>query len=287
MITINTPEAMRAWARCQKEQRQRIALVPTMGYLHEGHLSLVAAAKQHADSVIVSIFVNPLQFGPSEDLDRYPRDLQGDLDKLARAGADVVFTPASHAIYNDQFDTHIVPNQLAQTLCGASRPIHFRGVCTVVELLFRITLCDVAVFGEKDYQQLQIIRRMVTDLWLDVDIIGMPIVREADGLAMSSRNAYLVGEQRQHALVLQRAMHTMQRAVDSGDPQWRSTQKLCDRARAIISDVPSAHIDYVEIVHPDTLQPLEQITPNQPGRAVLAVWIGKTRLIDNCELSVL
>src|SRR5437867_8605141 len=188
---VRDPRELHAWATAERERGQRIALVPTMGALHDGHLSLVREAKQRAERTVVSIFVNPTQFGPHEDLARYPRDLDRDLQLLSPLRPDLVFAPEPAAIYPSGFDTYVVPDQMARVLCGASRPGHFRGVCTVVLLLFRISRCQVALFGEKDFQQLQIIRRMNRDLWLGVEVVGMPIVREADGLALSSRNAYL------------------------------------------------------------------------------------------------
>ena len=264
---IHTAEAMRAWSQ---GRQGRIALVPTMGFLHDGHLSLIQHARSQARHVVVSIFVNPLQFGPNEDLSRYPRDLQGDLRKLQ--DVDSVFVP--DALYPAGFDTYVEPAQLGQHLCGASRPGHFRGVCTVVAMLLRITQCHVAVFGQKDFQQLQIIKRMVRDLWLDVEIVGMPIVREADGLAMSSRNAYLSATQRQDALVLNRALRQAKARFEAGE---RDAEAILAEVRREIGAV--ARLDYAEIVDVEMLQPLRVV--DRPAVCAVAAHVGKTRLIDN------
>lgn len=270
---IADPTAMRAWSSAAL--RKRVALVPTMGYLHDGHLALVERARGLADRVVASIFVNPTQFGPNEDLARYPRDEAGDLAKLARAGVDAVFMPTPEVMYPAGFDTYVVPSELASGLCGASRPGHFRGVCTVVCMLFRMTRCDVAVFGEKDYQQLAIIRRMVRDLWLDVDIVGHPIVRDSDGLAMSSRNVYLSGPERERALGLSRALKAMQ-AKAAGE---REVAALLAHGRAALGDVK---VDYLDVVDAQSLRPLTQL--DRPARALVAAFVGKTRLIDNVEI---
>lgn len=267
---LRTAEAMHAWAVAHREAT--IGLVPTMGYLHDGHLGLVAEARLHSDLVVASIFVNPTQFGPNEDLARYPRDEAGDLAKLAAAGVDAVFLPDAKELYPEGFDTYVVPTRLAEGLCGASRPGHFRGVATVVCMLFRITRCAVAVFGEKDYQQLTIIRRMVKDLWLDVRCIGHGIVRDSDGLAMSSRNVYLSSEERTRALALSRALNAIRVAA----PTERNVAALLERGKALLTDVK---VDYLEIVDADSLRPLERL--EGPARALVAAYVGKTRLIDN------
>lgn len=269
--------SMRAWSERALADGQRIALVPTMGFLHEGHLALVREARQRADRVVVSIFVNPTQFGPNEDLARYPRDLEGDVGKLASVGVDAVFAPAT--VYPEGFDTYVVPETLAKNLCGARRPGHFRGVCTVVLMLFRITRCHVAVFGEKDYQQLQVIRRMTRDLWLDVDIVGVPTVREADGLAMSSRNTYLGGDARRQALALPNTLKSLQTAVASG---WRDAEGLLRTGRQALAEAEGVRLDYLEIVDAETLRPITSV--DRPARAVAAVFVGTTRLIDNVAL---
>jgi pantoate--beta-alanine ligase len=275
---LRHPAALRAWADAQIASKARIGLVPTMGFLHRGHLSLVEEAKKRADRVVATIFVNPTQFGPQEDLARYPRDLEGDLEKLRSAGTHAVFVPEVAAMYPAGFDTYVTPTTLAEVLCGASRPGHFRGVCTVVHLLFSMSRAHVALFGEKDFQQLTIIRRMVRDLWLDVEVVGMPIVREPDGLAMSSRNKYLSPQERQSALALSRALDDVERAVNAGE---RTVERLTRLAQQAIG--AHARIDYVSIVDPETLRPLT--TLDQPAVCAVAAFVGKTRLIDNRRLS--
>lgn len=270
MKIIRDPHEMRAFGA-----GRRTALVPTMGYLHAGHLALVAEARKHAELVVASIFVNPSQFGPSEDFSRYPRDEAGDLAKLASAGVDAVFMPSAEAVYPSDFSTWVVPEGLVNRLCGASRPGHFRGVATVVTLLFRMTGCDVAVFGEKDYQQLAVIRRMNRDLWLGVEIIGAPIVRESDGLAMSSRNVYLNGDERERALALSRALG----AIRDAAAHEKSVEALLARGRSLLEHV---ELDYLEIVDAATLEPLVRL--DRPARALVAAKVGKTRLIDNLAL---
>jgi len=276
MQVLREPRALRAWADDHIARGRRIGLVPTMGYLHDGHLSLVRLAREKAGVVAASIFVNPTQFGPKEDLSRYPRDLDGDLAKLERAGVDAVFTPEPAHVYPPGFDTYVVPGDLATVLCGASRPGHFRGVCTVVHLLFRMSRCHVAVFGAKDYQQLTIIRRMVRDLWLDVDLVGGPIVREADGLAMSSRNVYLSPDERRDALVLSRALAEVERAHAAGE---RDAARLVTLAREVIGAAARARVDYVELADAESLQPVTRV--EGPVVCALAVFVGNTRLIDN------
>ncbi len=270
---IRDAQAMRAWRDARAGQR--VALVPTMGYLHDGHLGLVKRARELADQVVASIFVNPTQFGPNEDFSRYPRDEAGDLAKLAAAGVDAVFAPEAAALYPAGFDTYVVPEELAKGLDGASRPGHFRGVCTVVCLLFRITRCDVAVFGEKDYQQLGIIRRMTRDLWLDVDIVGHPTVREPDGLAMSSRNVYLSADERKSALSLSRTLFAMRETA----AREKDVARLLEAGRASLGEVK---LDYLAIVGADDLRPLARL--DRPARALVAAFVGKTRLIDNVAL---
>ena len=279
-VVIESPAALVAWANARHREGKSIALVPTMGYLHAGHLSLVGAARARADLVVASIFVNPTQFGPTEDLARYPRDLEGDLAKLGSVGVDVVFAPERGAIYPADFDTYVVPQALATTLCGASRPGHFRGVATIVLVLFQLSRCDVAVFGEKDRQQLTIIRRMARDLWLPVEVVGVPIVREPDGLAMSSRNAYLSASERAEALVLSQALALAEKQFLAGE---RHAPKLIAAMREQLGSAKAARIDYVEIVDEKSLQPVTEVT--RSAVAALAVFVGKTRLIDNRVLS--
>jgi pantoate--beta-alanine ligase len=270
------PAAMRARVEDLRRDGRRIAVVPTMGALHEGHLALLRAARAKADVVILTIFVNPTQFGPTEDLSRYPRDEAGDLAKARTCGIDLAFCPEAAAMYPAGAQTFIDVRELAKPLCGASRPGHFAGVATIVAKLFNVTLPHVAVFGEKDYQQLAIIRRMTRDLDFAIEIASVPIVREADGLALSSRNAYLSAEQRVAALALSTGLAAAERAFQAGE---RSAANLVAAARAPIEAEPLARIDYVELRDADELSTLETVGK----RAVLAmaVFVGATRLIDN------
>jgi len=256
-----------------------VALVPTMGALHEGHLSLLRIARHVAGAegcVVASIFVNPTQFAPHEDFDSYPRDLDSDLDHCRKEGVDLVFTPEADEIYPPGASVSLVETRLSRGLCGASRPHFFGGVCTVVAKLFHIVQPDVAVFGEKDFQQLAIIRRMVRDLHVPLRIVSGPIVREADGLALSSRNARLSPEHRAQAPVLWRTLQRAAEAIETGERRRAVLRNLLERELGAAED---ARIDYAEIVDPDTLEPLERIR----GQALiaLAVWFGEVRLIDN------
>lgn len=279
LVQLTTPAAMHAWAREQRDAGKRIGLVPTMGYLHEGHLSLLDEARRRSDVTVASIFVNPTQFGPNEDLQRYPRDLEGDLTKLAARGLNAVFLPSPEQIYPEGFNTYVEPTTMARGLCGASRPGHFRGVCTVVHILFRITAAQVAIFGEKDYQQLQVIRAMARDLWLDVEVVGMPIVRDPDGLAMSSRNAYLSPAERQQALALPRTLNLLREAAAAGE---RDAQALAQRGRQALREAPGVRLDYLEVVNAATLEPASTVGPQT--RVLGAIYVGNTRLIDNLGL---
>ncbi|MEO1481247.1 MAG: pantoate--beta-alanine ligase [Myxococcota bacterium] len=280
MKHVSSAEEFRRWSARAKGNGESIALVPTMGYLHEGHLSLLRLARTHGDRVAASIFVNPTQFGPGEDLDRYPRDLSGDFEKLAASGCEIVFTPHPEDVYPDGFSTYVVPEGLGDGLCGASRPGHFRGVATVVAILLRISLADVLVLGEKDYQQLQIIKRMIRDLWLDVRVIPGPIVRESDGLAMSSRNAYLSPSERQLALAIPRALDRVATQFARGD---RSVPSLVRTARGTAEEV-AVELEYVEIVDAESLQPQSVI--QRDAVIAVAARVGSTRLIDNRLLSI-
>lgn len=266
---------------CQnlKKKGNKIAFVPTMGALHFGHLSLIRRANQMAHNTIVSIFVNPLQFGPNEDYDRYPRDLTKDSEALKELNVNFIFAPDVNNIYIEGFSTEIINSTLGNILCGKSRPGHFKGVLTVVAKLFNITQPDFAIFGQKDYQQLVLIKRMVQDLNFPVEIISCPIVRESDGLAMSSRNVYLSPEERKAATILYKSIQKAEEKVLSGEDNLETIKK---EVKKIISKEPLASIDYVEIVHPLTLETVEKLK----GEAVLllAVYIGKTRLIDNVIL---
>jgi len=277
-----------AWqARCSeaRDAGQRLALVPTMGFLHEGHRSLLREARRRADQggkrglALATIFVNPTQFGPAEDLSSYPRDLAGDLASCGEAGIDAVLAPSDPAlVFAPGHQTWVEVTEASQGLCGASRPGHFRGVATVVLKLLNLTRPHLALFGEKDWQQLAVIRAMVTDLACGVEIVGMPIVREADGLARSSRNAYLRPEQRQAALSLSRSLQEAGRAVAAGQ---RSTPALLAAARARL-EAAGARVDYVEIVHPITLRAVAEAVPGSV--MLVAAFIGTTRLIDNLVL---
>ncbi|MSQ22963.1 MAG: pantoate--beta-alanine ligase [Chloroflexi bacterium] len=257
-----------------------VGFVPTMGFLHVGHLSLIERARRECETVVVSIFVNPTQFGPTEDLDRYPRDLPRDLAACEQAGVDVVFAPtASTEIYPVGHRTYVEVHELQDRWEGASRPGHFRGVATVVTMLFELVVPDRAYFGEKDYQQLQIIRRLVRDLRLGAEIVGCPTVREPDGLAYSSRNVYLEGDNRRKAAILYQALRTAQDSVSAGEHQ---AQTLCDLMRETIQSTSGAEIDYVAVVDSASLAPLEII--EDQARALLAVRIGGVHLIDNVPL---
>jgi pantoate--beta-alanine ligase len=261
-------------AKCRKAG-ERIALVPTMGALHAGHLSLVKLAKSRCNRVVASIFVNPTQFGPREDFNIYPREEASDLDKLAKAGADLVFIPDTTEMYPPGFSTHVKVSDLTDDLCGASRPNHFEGVATVVTKLLLQCAPDIAVFGEKDYQQLLVIKRLVRDLNIPVQIVGGPIVREADGLALSSRNAYLSREQRKTAPLLHQTIS--EAAADLARGEGADAAALAGRFKL---EAAGFRIDYVAVRDPDTLKPLSG--PVAPGaRVLVAAYLGKTRLIDN------
>jgi pantoate--beta-alanine ligase len=288
---MSHPELIRdpaAWQRrctAARDGGMRIALVPTMGYLHDGHLSLLREARLRADQggrpglSLATIFVNPAQFGPGEDLARYPRDLEGDLAKCGAAGVDLVLAPEGPAaVYPEGFQTWVEVSEVSKGLCGQRRPGHFRGVATVVAKLFGLSRPHVALFGEKDWQQLQVLRRMAIDLDTGVEVVGMPIVREADGLAMSSRNAYLSAEERGRAAAISRALAEAQRRAGQGE---RDPAAL---SRGIQAAVKAAgmRIDYVELADPVTLRPVERAVPGT--RALLAAFLGPTRLIDNVAL---
>lgn len=258
---------------------KRIGLVPTMGALHEGHLSLVRASKAECEFTVVSIYVNPTQFGPGEDLDKYPRTLDADLDALARCGVEAVLVPSDEEVYPEGHATRVEVAGVAEPLEGACRPGHFCGVATIVLKLLNMVQPDVAYFGQKDYQQWLVIRRMVEDLNVPVEVRRCPIVREPDGLALSSRNAYLSPEGRQRALVLSRSLELAEELVAAGQ---RDTRAIADEMRRLVLTAEDAQIDYIALADPETLDPIEEI--RGPTLAALAVRIEGTRLIDNCLL---
>jgi len=280
MEIIETVSAMRDWSERERRSGRRIALVPTMGFLHEGHLSLVRDAKKRAGRVVVSIFVNPTQFGPEEDFGAYPRDFERDCRLLEQEQIDIVFHPALGAMYPDGAETYVEVEKLSLSLCGAMRPGHFRGVATAVAKLFNIVRPHVAIFGEKDYQQLQVIRRMVRDLSMEVEIVGHPIVREPDGLAMSSRNAYLTPDERRAAVCLSRSLCMAQRSVHSGET---SAQSLLLLVRAELAKERLANLEYVKLCDPESLMDVETI--DRSALLALAVRFGRARLIDNRMLT--
>ena len=272
-------EDMHAASRAARLTGLRLGLVPTMGALHEGHLSLVRAAEAQCDVVVVSIFVNPLQFGPNEDLAKYPRTFERDCELLEREGIDFLFAPSAEEMYPADTVTCVTVAGLSDKLCGRSRPGHFRGVTTVVAKLFAIVEPDLAFFGQKDAAQVAIIRRMVRDLNFPVEIIVCPIVREPDGLAMSSRNAYLSPEERKSALVLHRALGEVTRRFDQGE---RNASKLIEAGKHVLAQESTVRLDYLEIVDPETLDPLPEL--NRPALVAVAALVGSTRLIDNIIL---
>ena len=280
MKVLKTKAEMSAVAESWRIENLDVGLVPTMGFLHEGHLSLIRIARQHADKVVVSIFVNPTQFAPGEDFAAYPRDEARDLAMCEAEGADVVFLPSPEEMYAPDASVALTENRLAKTMCGLSRPTHFQGVLTVVNKLFNITRADSAVFGMKDAQQLAVIRRMVRDLDMPIAIVPGPIVREPDGLAMSSRNTYLSADERRHALCLRRSL-------DLAEAMWRRGDSAADAVlgamREQIAPTPGAVIDYIVAVDADSLEPVETLRPNT--LVALAVKIGRTRLIDNTILN--
>lgn len=276
MRIVRTVEEMKAAVRGRSARGERVGLVPTMGALHEGHLSLVRASRARTDVTVVSIFVNPAQFGPKEDLSRYPRDLAKDAALLEREGVDLVFHPEPGEIYPGSFRTYVEVTGLQDRLCGASRPGHFRGVCTVVLKLFEIVRPDVAFFGWKDAQQFLILRRMAEDLDLDVRLEALPLVRDADGVALSSRNAYLSAEERRAARVLSRSLGEAWRLVEAGE---RDAAAVLTRVRELIAAEPLVRLDYAEAVETTGLEPVARV--ENETLIALAAHVGKTRLIDN------
>jgi pantoate--beta-alanine ligase len=281
MKIIKDINEMQTLAEEFRQGGKKIALVPTMGALHEGHLSLMDYGRKKADLLVVSIFVNPIQFGPKEDFEKYPRDLEGDRRMTEKRGVDIIFSPEAKTFYSQSFQTYVTVDQVTQNLCGASRPGHFRGVTTVVCKLFHIVKPHLAIFGQKDYQQVSAIQQMVEDLNMDVEVVGRPTVREADGLAMSSRNAYLTPEERISARSLSRALKEAQTLFLKGE---RKTDVLLNQVLSMIGQHPNIRIDYAKICHPKTLEVIKVIEGS--GVLAIAVWCGITRLIDNCVLEV-
>jgi pantoate--beta-alanine ligase len=276
MRVIRQPQAMQRLAETWRTEGKRIALVPTMGCLHEGHVSLMRKGKERTDALVVSVFVNPAQFGPQEDLDAYPRDFERDQRCMEAAAVDVVFCPTVEGMYGDGYQTYVAVERLAQHLCGRSRPTHFRGVATVVTKLFNIVKPHLALFGEKDFQQLVVIRRMVEDLNFDIEIVGCPIVREPDGLAMSSRNKYLSADERREAPAIRKALDRALGLYQEGETR---AQVLVEEAHRILASHPRIRADYVRLCDGRTLMDVDAVQ----GEAVMAIaaFVGSTRLIDN------
>lgn len=279
MRVVGSIAQMQALCREFRREGKSIGLVPTMGALHAGHLSLVRSARAQNDVVVVSIFVNPLQFGPNEDFGKYPRTFEEDCAKLEHEGVNFVFAPTVEEMYPEGAATHVSVEGLSDRLDGKSRPGHFKGVTTVVSKLFHIIPADRAYFGQKDAAQVAVLRKMVRDQNIDIDVIVCPIVREKDGLALSSRNTYLSEVERKHALVLHRALMRVQMMVDIGESD---AAKLASIGRELIAEEPAVRLDYFEVVNPDTLEPISDI--KNGGLVVVAAWIGATRLIDNLVL---
>ena len=276
METIEYTKEMQAYADNLRRQGKKISFVPTMGYFHEGHLQLMRAAKKMADCLIVSIYVNPTQFGPKEDLSKYPRDFARDAKMAGDVGVDIIFCPGNEEMYPEGYQTYVTVEEATRNLCGLSRPGHFRGVTTVCAKLFNLVKPYVAVFGKKDYQQYITIKRMVADLNMDLEIIGLPTVREADGLAMSSRNVYLKDNERQSALTLVASLRRAQALYEQGE---RESSAISEAAEKIIKAAPYTEIDYVKICDAQTLNIMEKI--EGPAVIALAVKVNQTRLIDN------
>ncbi len=281
MIIVRNPSKLQALMDKARQKGLQIGFVPTMGYLHEGHVSLIRAAREQSDIVVLSIFVNPTQFGPSEDLDKYPRDMERDEEIAMAEGVDYIYYPDADTMYGQGYQAYVTVEQLARSHCGASRPVHFRGVATVCAKLFNIVLPHRAFFGRKDYQQCAVIKRMVKDLNMNLEIVVLPTVRESDGLAMSSRNAYLSAGQRKQALCLHEALELAGEMARSGETDARKVVAAMTRR---IEKAPEARIDYVSVADPDSLEELDTIADS--AVALLAVSVGKTRLIDNEILKV-
>lgn len=276
MKVVSTIEDVRAQVKAWKKEGCTIGYVPTMGYLHEGHASLMERARKENDKVVVSIFVNPMQFGPTEDLASYPRDLEKDSVLCEKMGVDLIFHPEPEEMYHEGFSSFVDMTVLTEELCGLSRPVHFRGVCTVVCKFFHIVTPDRAYFGQKDAQQLAVIRHMVDDLSMDIEIVGCPIVREEDGLAKSSRNTYLSAEERKAALILSKSIALGKKMAEDGE---KNTTTIVNAMIKLIETEPLAKIDYVKAVDGLTMQQIKEV--KKPMLVAIAVYVGKTRLIDN------
>jgi pantoate--beta-alanine ligase len=276
MKIIETVREMQAFSESVRMKGKKIVLVPTMGYLHEGHLSLMREGRKRGDCLIISIYVNPTQFGPTEDLDKYPRDFERDEALARNVGVDVIFYPSNEEMYPEHYQTYVNVEEVTDNLCGLSRPGHFSGVTTVCAKLFNMTKPHITVFGQKDFQQLVTIKRMVTDLNMDLDVVGLPTVREHDGLAMSSRNTYLKDDERQSALSLSRSLKLAKELYDTGE---RSAAEIISKMKAFIEGHPHTDIDYINICDTTTMKDVETI--ERESVVALAVRVGLPRLIDN------
>jgi pantoate--beta-alanine ligase len=283
MRIISKVKEMQKVADELRKEGKIIGVVPTMGYLHEGHLSLIRLAKEKSDVVITTIFVNPLQFAPNEDYDRYPRDFERDVKLAQSAGCDIIFHPSVEEMYPQNFLTYVEVDKLTKVLEGEFRPTHFRGVTTVVAKLFNITKPHIAVFGQKDAQQALIIKQMVRDLNFDIEIIVAPIIREPDGLAMSSRNVYLSDSERKDATVLYESLKLAEKLIENGE---RNSKNIILKMEELIKSKPTAMIDYIAIVEPETLEKVETLSEGKEYLIALAVRIGSTRLIDNTIVKI-
>jgi pantoate--beta-alanine ligase len=276
MKIIRTVREMQGYSEALRNAGKKIAFVPTMGYFHDGHLDLMREGRSKGDCVVVSIYVNPTQFGPSEDLEKYPRNFERDSQLAENVGVDVIFFPSNLEMYPEHYQTYVTVEEVTKNLCGLSRPVHFRGVATVCAKLFNMVKPHLAIFGKKDFQQLVTIKRMVADLNMDLDIVGMPTTREKDGLAMSSRNVYLSPEERQAALSLSRSLQKAKKQYDMGE---RCAGRILESITAYIEGVPLTRIDYVKICSTTTMQDVKSL--EDESVLALAVFVGATRLIDN------
>lgn len=276
MKIIDTVREMQSYAESLRNSGQRIAFVPTMGYFHEGHLNLMREGRKRGDKLVISIYVNPTQFGPAEDLEKYPRNFDRDSQLARDVGVDVIFFPSNAEMYPEYYQTYVTVEDVTKNLCGMSRPGHFRGVATVCAKLFNMVKPHLAIFGKKDFQQLATIKRMVADLNMDLEIVGLPTTREKDGLAMSSRNVYLSPEERESALCLSRSLRQAQKQYEQGE---RDARRILESIQTYIESVPFTRIDYVKICDTTTLRDVNSL--EKESVLALAVFVGATRLIDN------